>query len=131
MIKLDIVRYQNKIMPKLLTKTESNLQKQILGGLNSLPARETQLISVKIFDRPIARFLANLLEIGEEIVPIKMKTTFMRVQTDNEFGAIRKDFKDVVSLQEVKDLKKGKNLVLKEGSFLNKLVKNINDAITE
>lgn len=132
MIKLNIIRSKNTILPLFLSKTEKALATQILSGIKSSPVTETQLLQVKIYDKPISRFLSKFLEMPQNLVHSKMKAVFTRAGYDGEkLGAKEYHFTDVFSATQIDELKAGKNLANEKDSFINKLIDNINKSITE
>ena len=132
MIKLNLMRNRAGVVSYAISKTKQNMQKQILEGIKSSPYAETQYLSVRINDHPVDRFITEMLDIGEEVVNAEMKAEFTRAyMEDGKLLAKKYNFTDKFSANQLTEIKKGKNLVARRGSFLNKLVKSINKAIEE
>lgn len=132
MIKLDIMRNRAGIVSYALSKTKQNMQKQILEGIKSSPVTETQVLSLRINDHPVERFLFKTLDIGEDMVKTDLKAEFTRAHFENgKLSAQKYNFTDTFTAQELTDLKEGKDLLCNKKSFIYKLVQNINKAIEE
>lgn len=132
MIKLDLMRNRAGVTSYALSKTKQNMQKQILQGIKSSPIAETQYLSIRIKDHPFDRFLTNMLDIGEEVVKATMKAEFTRAyMEDGKLTAKKYVFNDTFSAKQLTNVKEGKNLLARRGTFISKLVKNINKAIEE
>lgn len=132
MIKLNIIRSKNSILPVFYTKAQKALAKQISEGIKSSPFDETQLLQVKIYDRPISRLFCKFFEMPESFVSPKVKAVFTRARFDGEkLGAQKYTFTDTFNPKQIDELKAGKNLAEEKGSFVHKLLENINKSITE
>lgn len=132
MIKLNIIRSKNSVLPVFYTKAQKVLAKQISEGINSSPFDETQLLQVKINDRPVSRFFCKLFDMPESFVSPNVKAVFTRARFDGEkLGAKKYTFTDTFNMKQIDELKAGKNLAKEKGSFLHKLLENINNSITE
>ena len=132
MIKLNLMRNRAGVTSYALSKTKQNMQKQILEGIKSSPIAETQYLSIKINDHPVDRFITEMFDIGEEVVKADMKAEFIRAyMEDGKLMAKKYNYTDSFSADQLTEVKNGKNIVDKRGSFLNKLVQKINKAIEE
>ena len=83
---------------------------------------------LKIYDRPISRFFKRLLGMPDTNENLKMSGTFARVN-----GSANRlyDVSDTFRSGELKRLEKGENLLKDENSFVFRLAKKINQAISE
>lgn len=132
MIRLNMIRNKNNIITTGTKKIHEELVKQIDTGIKSSPIKEKHSISLEIADKPLARAFAKILELGEDIIKVKIKTVFVRSHFENDKNIERKFiFEDKFSGDQITLLKKGRNIVNKKGSFLNNLVENINKAISD
>lgn len=132
MIKLNLIRGRNTTLPLFLSKVERNLATQIMSGIKSSPLNETQFLQVQISDKPFSRFVSKFLELPADIVHPKMKAVFTRAIYDGQkLSAKKYHYTDVFSAVQIDMLKDGKNLAKHEGSFVHKLIENINKSITE
>ncbi len=132
MIRLNMIRNKNNIITTGTKKIHEELVKQIDTGIKSSPIKEKHSISLEIADKPLARAFAKILELGEDIIKVKIKTVFVRSHLENGKNIERKFiFEDKFSGDQITLLKKGRNIVNKKGSFLNNLVENINKAISD
>lgn len=132
MIKFNMVRSKNKTAYSQVQKLQKTLAKQITEGINSSPYKEMHTLEMKIYDRPVSRFLFKFFEVGEESIPLKVKAVFTRAGYEKgKLGAKKYDFTDNFSLSQLNELREGKDLVHKKGSFLNRLVNTINKAVEE
>lgn len=132
MIRLNMIRNKNNIITTGTKKIHEELVKQIDTGIKSSPIKEKHSISLEIADKPLARAFAKILELGEDIIKVKVKTVFVRSHFENGKNIERKFiFEDKFSGDQITLLKKGRNIVNKKGSFLNNLVENINKAISD
>lgn len=132
MIKFNMIRNKTNTLPLFLSKTEKMLAAQITEGITSSPVREIQLLQLKIIDKPFPKFIFKFFNMPENLVYSKLKAVFTRYYFDGDkLNAKNYNFVDTFSLEQMTALKAGKNLVNEKGSFLNKLVNNINKAISE
>ncbi len=132
MIRFDMIRNKNNLITVGSKKFQTELCRQIDKGIVSSPFKETQKISIEIYDKPILRKLAEILEIGEDLIKVKAKTIFVRSHVENNKKLERKFvFEDKFSGDQLTLLKSGNDIVDKKGSFLNQLTENINRAISE
>lgn len=132
MIRFDMIRDKNSIIMAGSKKLRSEFTKQIDKGIKSCPLKETHKISIQISDKPILRRLAEIFEIGEDLVNVKSKTIFVRSHTEN--GKKIENtyvFEDKFDAHQITQLRNGENIVDKKGSFLHNIVENINKAISE
>ena len=132
MIRFDMIRNKNNLITVGSKKFQTELCRQIDKGIVSSPFKETPKISIEIYDKPILRKLAEILEIGEDLIKVKAKTIFVRSHVENNKKLERKFvFEDKFSGDQLTLLKSGNDIVDKKGSFLNQLTENINRAISE
>ena len=132
MIKLTLMRHKNRLNSSAYTKTTKNLQRQILKGINSSPYAETQLLTVKIKDKPVKRFFGKLLELPEEIVRPEIIADFTRAHKENGLLTAKKyHYTDTFTAEQAEALRNGKNLLKEDGNFIQKLNNFINKSITE
>lgn len=132
MIRFQLLRHRNEVLPLHIMKTEKNLRHNIIAGLTSQPNREIQSLDIKIYDSPIKRFFLNLLGKKHNHIPVKMKADFTRtfVEEDTKILSTQRfHYTDKFSYEQLKELKNGKELVNHGGTFINTLVNNINKAI--
>ena len=83
MIRFDMIRNKNNLITVGSKKFQTELCRQIDKGIVSSPFKETQKISIEIYDKPILRKLAEILEIGEDLIKVKAKTIFVRSHVEN------------------------------------------------
>ena len=132
MIRFDMIRDKNSIIMAGSKKLRSEFTKQIDKSIKSCPLKETHKISIQISDKPILRRLAEIFEIGEDVVNLKSKTIFVRShiekgkKIENTYV-----FEDKFDAHQITRLRNGENIVDKKGSFLHNIVENINKAISE
>ncbi len=132
MIRFDMIRDKNSIIMAGSKKLRSEFTKQIDKGIKSCPLKETHKISIQISDKPILRRLADIFEIGEDVVNLQSKTIFVRShiekgkKIENTYV-----FEDKFDGHQITQLRNGENIVDKKGSFLHNIVENINKAISE
>lgn len=132
MIKFNMVRNKNKIACSHVLKMQKTLAKQISEGINSSPYKEMHMLEMKIYDRPVSRFLFKFFEVSEDSIPLKVKAVFTRADYQKgKLSAKKYNFTDNFSLSQLNELKNGKDLVHKKGTFLNRLVNTINRAVEE
>ena len=128
MIRFGIFRGKTTTGVCFFNKIEKPLQKQLSEGITSVPFKEEQFLHLEIHDRPIFRFFKRLLGMPDAKENIKMKGTFARV---NSSANRLYDVSDTFSSSELKRLEKGENLLKDENSFVFRLAKKVNQAISE